>query len=110
MAEIVKADCQNEDPIMILEGRLRGTAEIYAICGKPDPEDDAEEADSGQRMRRDAALMSEAAETIARLRDALTKANSYIDSIPIMPGNSYKDIKAVIRAALECDIHKDQAS
>lgn len=36
------------------------------------------------------------------LRAALRRADSYIDSTPLMPGNSYKEIKAVIRAALEC--------
>jgi hypothetical protein len=40
---------------------------------------------------------------VAILKEALKQASSYIDSTPLMPGNSYKEIKAVIRAALECD-------
>jgi hypothetical protein len=40
---------------------------------------------------------------ITILKEALRQANSYIDSTPLMPGNSYKEIKAVIRDALECD-------
>lgn len=40
---------------------------------------------------------------ITILKEALRQANSYIDSTHLMPGNSYKEIKAVIRDALECN-------
>jgi hypothetical protein len=41
--------------------------------------------------------------TITILRSALRRANSYIDTVPLTPVNTYKEIKAVIRSALECD-------
>jgi predicted RNase H-like nuclease (RuvC/YqgF family) len=41
-------------------------------------------------------------DTITILRSALRRANAYIDTVPLTPVNTYKEIKAVIRSALEC--------